>query len=58
MLRWGVADGQAQVSTARTEALQNPESDMLCTFIDGGYSYEDAVLLATYWGKKEPWGAS
>ena len=57
MLRWGPADAQAHVPDARAQALQKPESDMPCTFIDGGYSYEDAVLLATYWGRNEPWEA-
>ncbi len=57
MLRWGPADAQAHVPAARAQALQKPASEMPCSFIDGGYSYEDAVLLATYWGKKEPWGA-
>ena len=57
MLRWGPADAQAHVPDARAQALQKPASEMPCSFADGGYSYEDAVLLATYWGKNEPWGA-
>ncbi len=57
MLRWGAADAQSHVPAARAQALQKPEAELPCTFSDGGYSYEDAVLLATYWGKNEPWGA-
>jgi hypothetical protein len=57
MLRWGPNDAQAHVPAARSQALQKPEAELPCTFMDGGYSYDDAVLLAKYWGKKEPWEA-
>jgi hypothetical protein len=52
-----VADAQSHVPAARAQALQKPESELPCTFIDGGYTYEDAVVLAKYWGRNEPWEA-
>ena len=57
MLRWGQADAQSHVPAARAQALQKPEAELPCTFIDGGYTYEDAVVLAKYWGRNEPWEA-
>ncbi len=57
MLQWGPADAQAHVPNARAQALQKPDSEMPCSFIDGGYSYDDAARLATYWGVNEPWEA-
>lgn len=57
MLQWGAADAQSHVPAARAQALQKPESELPCTFIDGGYTYEDAVVLAKYWGRNEPWEA-
>lgn len=57
MLRWGAAEAHAHVPAARAQALQQPESQLPCSFEDGGYTYDDAVLLAAYWGKNEPWDA-
>ena len=57
MLRWGAAEAHAYVPAARAQALQQPEAQLPCSFEDGGYTYDDAVLLAAYWGKSEPWGA-
>jgi len=40
---------------ARTQALK--ESSPQCSFTDGGYSYDDAVALAEFWGDPSPWEA-
>ena len=53
MLRWGPADAQAHVPPAREQALQKGEQgEWICSWDeDGGYTLDDAGLLATYWGK-------
>ena len=40
---------------ARVRALQNPEE--LCYFQENEYSYDDAVVLAKFWGDRTPWDA-
>ncbi|MDM8562084.1 hypothetical protein QUF54_01900 [Candidatus Marithioploca araucensis] len=42
------------LSSARRYAQ---EHNATCSFYEDGYIYEDAVLLAKYWGKAEPWDA-
>jgi hypothetical protein len=42
------------LSSARSRA---PENGTTCTFDEEGYSYDDAALLAKYWGKPTPWDA-
>lgn len=43
---------------ARLEALrfidENPDQ-ALCYYAENGYSYDDAVLLAAYWGEADSW---
>lgn len=33
------------------------QSNVNCSYYEEGYSYDDAVLLAKYWGKNTPWDA-
>lgn len=40
---------------ARVRALQNPEE--LCYFQENKYTYNDAVVLAEFWGDRTPWEA-
>ena len=57
MLRWGASDAQAHVPVARVQALQKHPEAMPCWYLDGGYSYNDAALVATYWGEANTWDA-
>jgi hypothetical protein len=43
------------LSRARTQAQETGAAT--CTFYEEGYSYDDATLLAQYWGKPTPWDA-
>lgn len=40
---------------ARIQAIQ--QDSQLCTFHEAGYTYEDAVALAGFWGDPSPWEA-
>jgi len=42
------------LSSARNQA---PENGTTCSFNEDGYTYDDAALLAQYWGKATPWDA-
>ena len=43
---------------ARTQAVNRLESQPeLCFYGEKGYTYEDAVALARFWGKSTPWEA-
>ena len=41
------------VRTARSEALQKADGNLPAYYDDGGYSYDDAELLAGYWGSAD-----
>lgn len=51
MLRWGPEDGELHVRAARGEALKKPDADLPAWYTDGGYTYDDAEMLARYWGE-------
>ena len=50
MLAFGPAEGRLHITSARAKALKKPVEEMPCWYTDGGYTYDDAVLLGNYWG--------
>ena len=55
---WGKKDVlylEQYMVDARVRALQNPEE--LCYFLENEYTYDDAVVLAKFWGDRTPWDA-
>ncbi|RMF23444.1 MAG: hypothetical protein D6756_08780, partial [Cyanobacteria bacterium J083] len=40
---------------ARTQAIK--EGNTQCSYADHGYTYEDAVALARFWGESSPYQA-
>lgn len=54
-------DGQgAYVQQALQQAsqrAQDPEAQRIDAFVDGPFTYDDAALLADFWGKPSPWDA-
>ncbi len=50
MLRWGPEDGDIHIRHARSEALKEKDEDLPLWYTDAGYTYDDAELLASYWG--------
>ena len=50
MLAHGPDDGALHIHNARTAALRKSVSEMPVWFTDGGYKFDDAVVLGKYWG--------
>jgi hypothetical protein len=50
MLRWGPNEAQSFVPPARAQALRQADSDLPCSYEDGGYSWDDVLRLARFWG--------
>ena len=54
MLRWGPDEAQSFVPTARVQAQRRAEEAGLpCTYEDGDYTWDDVLLLASYWGRTD-----
>ncbi len=49
----GILEGYLARARTRAQDIGQPT----CTYNDEGYSYEDAAILAEYWGKSTPWDA-
>lgn len=50
MLSFGPSDGRYHVGQARGQATRGSFWNWPVSFTDGGYTYNDAVLLGNYWG--------
>jgi hypothetical protein len=54
----GISVLEQFVASARVQALSRLQSQPeLCFFEEKGYTYDDAVALARFWGKSSPWEA-
>jgi hypothetical protein len=56
LMKGSDATVQEALQNARQQA-QTDEEQQLKAFQNSKYIYEDAVLLAEFWGKPEPWDA-
>jgi|GEM_PF-5282807 len=52
MLAFGPGDGDIHMRLARGEAAAKPDEEVPVWYAEVGYSYEDAELLAQYWGNE------
>ena len=53
--RGGIPYLEQYLVDARIQAIQ--QESQLCTFHEAGYTYDDAVALAEFWGDPSPWEA-